>query len=72
MVWGLTILNTVAGMSNEVKLKARAKGRSVPAWLSVANDLAIMAMLASVGRFFAAGAVLWQICCEAAIYEGKD
>lgn len=72
MVWSASVLLTMAAFNNDAKLAARAKGRSVPIWLSAGNDLIIMLALASVGRFFTAAAVLWQICCEAAIYRSED
>lgn len=72
LAWSLSVLGTIAMMSKEAKASCREKGRSVPTWLAVTNDLAVMAMLASVGRYFTAAAVLWQILCEANIYEGND
>jgi hypothetical protein len=72
LVWATAIINTVGAMSYDVKVKLRKKGRSVPVWLAVTNDLIIMAALASVGMFLTASSVLWQMICETAIYEGND
>ena len=71
-IWAMTVLATVAILSKDVRMKARAKGRSVPKWLSVTYDLAIIALLASAGHFWCAGAWLWQMMCEAGIYDMKE
>ena len=72
LVWSASVMVTLAGIHEETKLKLRAKGPSVPRWLTIGNDLLIMVALASVGRFYSAAAMLWQICCEANIYDNKD
>jgi len=72
LVWVGAALTPLVFMCDDSKRKVRATGRSIPRWVAVTNDIAIMVMLASVGRFFSAAAVLWQMCFETAIYEGDD
>jgi len=70
-IWAMTALVTIAVLSKDIRAKARAKGRSVPKWISVTYDLAIIVILAASGHFWCAGAWLWQMMCESSIYDGK-
>ena len=69
MVWAMGIITTLIFSAKDVRNEIRRKGRSVPAWVSICTDLVILIILASVGRFVTAAAMLWQMACEAAIYE---
>jgi hypothetical protein len=57
LVWTGAVLSVATFYNNEEKLKMRAKGRPVPAWLSMTPDFMILLALASVGRFFSATAM---------------
>jgi len=72
MVWVSCVAGTLAMLCKDAKLKSREKGRSVPAWLAISNDIVVLALLVSVGRFITATAQLWAMACEYNIYEGKD
>lgn len=71
-VWAMAAMATIVILSKDARMKARAKGRSVPKCVSVTYDLAIVALLASAGYFWCAGAWLWQMMCESGIYDGKE
>jgi len=71
-LWVNIVMLTFFALNTEIKKIAKKKGRSVPRWLSVASDIAMIAILAAVGRFFLAGAQFWQMMCEAAIFDGKE
>jgi hypothetical protein len=71
-VWTFALLMTVAAMSPDVQRLARKKGRSVPQWLSVGFDVALIVALAAVGRFVAATVWFWQVLCEAHVYKESD
>jgi hypothetical protein len=70
LVWTMTVMIALVSAVDEVKLEARKKGRSLPKWFSVTADLSIALMLASVGRFFSAAAMVLQTLCEMSIFEG--
>lgn len=72
LTWATVVLSILCACCKETRLAARAKGRSIPAWLSVGVDIAIAIALASVGRFVLAAAVLIQISFDTAIMDGKD
>ena len=69
-LWVAVILNTFTGFNHRIN-KLAPKVRSVPSWLSIAYDIAMVIGLAASGRFITAAAWLWASVCIELAYEEK-
>jgi hypothetical protein len=67
--WLSVVLATLGAFIPTVSEEARERGRSLPIWLSVGIDVAVIGLMIAFGHFFAGAAGVWQISCECAIFQ---
>jgi hypothetical protein len=72
LMWVSTVMLTLAAFNKDAKQQMHDKGRTTPRWFSVGSDLALMVVFASAGHFLYATMSVWQISCEASIFDKKE
>ena len=68
----ITGMASLFSLSDEVKEKARKKGRAMPRWFAVSTDLIIMLSLAWFGAWVSAICWMLSLGAEEIIFETKD
>lgn len=71
-VWFFAITCLISAFVEEVKMKAREKGLSVPMWLSVWYDVALMVLLIWHGWIFTAIGILIMMFGISVIYKQPE
>jgi hypothetical protein len=72
LMWALIVLAVLGAFSENVKIKARKKGRSVPKGVSQFYDLILVCLLAYHSWIWTAVFWLVQMGAESIIFEEED